>query len=511
MTVQLIVLMATACPKAAHSDAALMNRAEEKTAFDAALRDHQAGNLPAAIAAYRGIVDRDPEMPDVWHLLGVALHQTGNSTVARQMIETAIALNDGVADYHNNLGMILVALGERAAAEHTLRQAIRIAPTGGKALANLAGLLRTRGALDEAFDLSARAVAMAPGDAEVQNNLGNVLKDVARLDDALAAYDRAIALRGDFALAHWNRALALLTLGRYPEGFAELAWRWRWGGFPAKPRTYPAPLWNGGDIHGRTLFIYPEQGLGDTIQFVRYAALAQACGARVIVEAPADLAPLIERANIADIVTTDDATAIVEGFDFHAPLLDLPHRFAVSLDVVLAPPSYLVADPARIAELRVATPGAGGLRVGINWSGNPNSPVERFRSLPLDALAPFADLTGVDWISLQRGPGGDALPRPLGLTVIETGEGLLGDTAALIAGLDLVVTTDTAVAHLAGALGVPTFVMLHQAPDWRWLLARSDSPWYPSIRLFRQGKPGDWPPVIAAVADAVDKMRAERV
>ena len=488
-----------------------MSRIDEKAAFDVALRDHQAGDLPAAIAAYRGILDRDPAIADVWHLLGVALHQTGNSTVARQMIETAIALNDGVADYYNNLGMILVALGERAAAEQTLRQAVRLEPTGGKALANLAGVLRTRGALDEAFDLSARAVAMAPGDAEAHNNLGNVLKDVMRTEDALAAYDRAIALRGDFALAHWNRALALLTLGRYPEGFAELAWRWRWSGFPSKPRTYPAPLWNGGDIHGRTLFLYPEQGLGDTIQFVRYAALARACGARVIVEAPADLAPLIARANIADIVTADDAIAIAQGFDFHAPLLDLPHRFAVSLDVVLAPPFYLVADPARIDELRADTHGNGSFRVGINWSGNPNSPVERFRSPPVDELRPFGDLKGVDWISLQRGPGGDSLPRPVGLPLIETGEGSLGDTAALIAGLDLVVTTDTAVAHLAGALGVPTFVMLHQAPDWRWLLGRSDSPWYPSMRLFRQGKPGDWGSVIAAVADAVDKMRAERV
>lgn len=489
----------------------MMSRMDEKAAFDAALLDHQRGDLPAAIAAYRGILDRDPEIPDVWHLLGVALHQSGNSPVARKMIETAIALNDDVADYHNNLGMILLGLGERDAGEQALRHAIRLQPTGAKALANLAGVLRTRGALDEAFDLSARAVAMAPGDAEAQNNLGNVLKDVARVEDALAAYDRAIALRGDFALAHWNRALALLTLGRYPEGFAELAWRWRWSGFPSRPRTYPAPLWDGGDLHGRTLFLYPEQGLGDTIQFVRYAALAQACGAQVIVEAPADLVPLIARANIADIVTADEATAIAHGFDYHAPLLDLPHRFTVSLDMILAPPFYLVADPARIKTLRAETGGNGGLRVGLNWSGNPDSPVEKFRSPPLEALAPLAALDGIDWISLQKGPGGDALMRPAAFDLIETGEAPLDETAALIATLDLVVTTDTAVAHLAGALGVPCFVLLHHAPDWRWLLGRADCPWYPSLRLFRQEKPGDWAPVVEAVRLAIAKMRLQRV
>jgi Flp pilus assembly protein TadD len=486
---------------------------EEKAAFDAALRDHQSGNLAAAIAAYRAILDRDPDIADAWHLLGVALHQTGKSTPARRMIETAIALNDGVADYHNNLGMILVALGERDAAEQTLRHAVRLQPAGGKALANLAGLLRARGALDEAFELSARAVALAPGDAEAHNNLGNVLKDVMRIEEALDAYERAIALRGDFALAHWNRALALLSLGRYPEGFAELAWRWRWSGFPSKPRTYPAPLWDGGDLAGKTLFLYPEQGLGDVIQFVRYAALARAQGARVIVEAPADLVPLIARARIVDVVTATAATA--HGFDYHAPLLDLPHHFATTLETVPAPRAYLAADPARVETLRAGTRGSGGLRVGLNWSGNPNSPVERFRAPPLDRLRPFADLDGVDWICLQRGPGGDLLPRPAGLAVIETGEGSLDDTAALIAGLDLVVSTDTAVAHLAGALGVPTFLLLHQAPDWRWLPGRPDdkdrSPWYPSMRLFRQEKPGDWGPVIGSVADAVDKMRTERV
>jgi hypothetical protein len=170
-----------------------------------------------------------------------------------------------------------------------------------------------------------------------------------------------------------------------------------------------------------------------------------------------------------------------------------------------------VADPARIKTLRAETRGNAGLRVGLNWSGNPDSPVEKFRSPPLDALAPLAALDGIDWISLQKGPGGDALTRPAAFDLIETGEAPLDETAALIATLDLVVTTDTAVAHLAGALGVPCFVLLHHAPDWRWLLGRADCPWYPSLRLFRQEKPGDWAPVVEAVRLAIAKMRLQRV
>jgi Flp pilus assembly protein TadD len=484
-----------------------MSRAAEKAAFDAALRDHQSGNLEAAIAAYRGILDRDPEIADVWHLLGVALHQKGDPSTARKLIESAIALDNTIADYHNNLGMVLIALEDYAAAERSLRQAVRIQPAGGKALANLAGLLRNKGLFHEAFDFAARAVAMNPNDIEAHNNLGNVLRDMARPADALAAYERAIALRPDFALAHWNHALVLLSLGHYADGFAELVWRWRWSGFPSKPRSYAQPLWDGSDIAGKTLFIYPEQGLGDVIQFVRYAALARLCRAHVIVEVPSDLAPLVQRAGIADEIVSG-APAV---FDIHAPLLDLPHRFGTTLDTIPALPFYLAADPERVSASRAATLGTGGLRIGLNWSGNPKSPVEKFRSPPLEAFAPLAALDGIDWISLQKGPGGDALARPPHVALIETGETPIVETAALIASLDLVVTTDTAVAHLAGALGVPTYLMLHHASDWRWLLNRSDSPWYPSLRLFRQGKPGDWGPVMADLAAAVAKLRAERV
>ena len=467
------------------------------------MRSHQKGDLDAAIAAYRGIIDRAPEIADPWHLLGVALHQKGEPKLARQLIETAIGLNGAVADYHSNLGMVLLALRDEAAAEHSLRHAVRLAPMHAKALANLAGLLRGRGLFDDALDLARRAVAAAPNDPEVHNNLGNAWKDAMHPAEAVVAYDRALALDPGYALAHWNRALARLTLGDYAAGFDAFAWRWRWGGFPTRLRDYPAPVWTGQEVAGKTLFLYPEQGLGDAIQFVRYAALARARGATVVVEAPGGLAPLVARSGLADrvIVPGDD----VPPFDLHAPFLDLPHLFETTLETIPAPRSYLMADPAQVRALRARSQGSGLMRVGLNWSGNPLSPVERFRNLPVAAMTPLAGLAGIDWINLQKGPGGDALPRPAGLNLIETGEGPLDETAALIASLDRVVTTDTAVAHLAGALGVPTWVMLHHAPDWRWLLDRDDSPWYSSLRLFRQANPGDWAPVVGAVAEALSK------
>ncbi len=484
-------------------DARRVSQASEKAAFEAALRDHQNGNLDAAIAGYRAIVDRAPEIADPWHLLGVAVYQKGDGALARQLIETAIGLNGAVADYHSNLGMVLLSLRDVAAAEQSLRQAVRLTPTHAKALANLAGALRGRGLFDEALDLARRAVAAAPDDPETQNNLGNALKDAMQPAEAVASYDRALALKPDFALAHWNRALAMLTLGDYAQGFDELAWRWRWSGFPTRPRDYTAPLWTGQDIAGKTLFLYPEQGLGDAIQFVRYAALARALGGHVIIEAPGGLAPLAARSKLADQVVAPGE--VVPHFDLHAPFLDLPHLFATTLETIPAITPYLVADAAHVQSLRARTAGRGGLRVGFNWTGNPLSPVERFRNLPITAAAPLARLSGIDWIGLQKGSGGDAVPRPVGLDLIETGEGPLDETAALIASLDLVVSTDTAVAHLAGALGVPTWLMLHHAPDWRWQLGRADSPWYPSMRLFRQANPGDWAPVVGAVAEALSK------
>jgi Flp pilus assembly protein TadD len=463
-----------------------------------AMQRHRAGDLDGAIQTYRELVDLEPDNGDLWHLLGVAVHQKGNSGLAADLIETAISLESGAADYYANLAMVQRALDDDDAAEAALRRAIEIDAGHGRSHSNLAGVLRSRGDFDGALVSAETAVALNAEDAEAHNNHGNALKDCGRAADAVASYRRAIAINEDFALAHWNLSLALASLGDLQDAFIEMAWRWQWSGFPAPMRDFAAPAWRGAAIEGATILLHAEQGLGDAIHFVRYAALVRGRGARVLAECPLGLAPLVEAAGLADqVIAAGDP---LPKFDCHAPFLDLPRIFATSLDSIPADVPYLAVDAARRGAWRQRLQSLAGLKVGLNWLGNPQSPVERFRRLPLDGLGPLAAVPGVSWASLQKGPGGDEMARPDGFYFLQTGEGPLADTAALICALDLVITSDTAVAHLAGALGKPTWLLLHHAPDWRWMTEGNHSPWYPSLKLYRQSAPGDWAPVIAAAA-----------
>ncbi|MBT3887304.1 MAG: glycosyltransferase family protein [Rhodospirillaceae bacterium] len=464
-----------------------------------AMQRHRAGDVDGAVGIYRELVELEPENGDLWHLLGVAVHQKGNAGLAAELIETAISLNAEAPDYYANLAMVRRAMDDDDAAETALRRAIDIDPGHARSHSNLAGVLRSRGDFSGALAAAETAVALNADDAEAHNNLGNALKDGGRTMDAVASYRRAIAINPDFTLAHWNLSLALASLGELQDAFNEMAWRWQWSGFPAPLRDFTAPAWRGEPIEGATILIHAEQGLGDAIHFVRYAALVRERGARVIIEAPPGLVPLIEAAGLADQVIK--AGEDLPKFNVHAPFLDLPRIFATSLETIPDQTPYLAVDETLGAEWRQKLAALDGLKIGLNWLGNPASPVERFRGLPLDGLGPLAAIPGVSWVSLQKGPGGDAMPRPAEFDVLETGEGPLQDTAALIDALDLVITSDTAVAHLAGALGKPTWLLLHQAPDWRWMTERPDSPWYPSLKLYRQEAPGDWTPVIAAAAN----------
>ena len=464
-----------------------------------AIARHREGDVDGAIGIYRQLVDEEPENADLWHLLGVAVHQKGNGGLAAELIETAISLNSGAADYHANLAMVRRGLGDDGGAEESLRRSIEIDASHARSYANLAGVLRSRGDLIGALEAAETAVRLRPDDAEAQNNFGNALKDNGRPHEAASAYRRAIAINSDFALAHWNLSLALASLGEWQEAFAEMAWRWQWSGFPAPMREFTAPLWRGGPIEGTTILLHAEQGLGDAIHLVRYAALVRELGARVIVEVPRALVPLTAKAGLAeDVVAAGDT---LPGFDTHAPFLDLPRILKTDADSIPSDVPYLVVKEYRREEWRKKLEPLAGLKVGLNWTGNPESPVERFRALPLDGLGPLAQVHGVSWVSLQKGRGGDALPRPKGkFDFFETGEEPLEDTAALMQSLDLVITSDTAVAHLAGALARPTWLLLHHAPDWRWMTEVAESPWYPSLTIYRQKLPGNWAPVITAAA-----------
>lgn len=473
----------------------------------AAIQLHQTGDIVGAVDLYRQILDREPENYDAWHLLGVAAHQRGEDELAQKLIAAAIELKEDVADYHSNLGMVLRSQGGEKEADDAFRRALEIDPSHGKALSNLAGLLRSQGEIAAAVDYARRAVKANDQDAEAHNNLGNALMDCGRdqgwLDDALASYQRAIQLQPDYALAHWNYSLALLTAGHLKEGFEEMYWRWRWSGFPAGQRhlDHP-PLTAETEVKGKRVLLYAEQGLGDAIHFLRYARAVRDKGAEVIIECSNVLAPLVRSSEIAVEVIGDGETP--PPFDFQSALLDLPHIFQTELDNMPDPIAYLTVDPDLIEDWRRRMDDNEGLNIGLNWCGNPASPVEKFRRLPSAAMAPLASISGVNWFSLQKEPGQQEVPAPAAqLNIIDTGPAPLEETAALITALDLVITTDTAIAHLAGALGKPAWVLLHQAPDWRWLADRVDSPWYPTLRLFRQLQPGDWTGVIEQVRTAL--------
>jgi Flp pilus assembly protein TadD len=435
-----------------------------------------------------------------WHRAALDAFGRGDCRTAVELMSKAIAAAPSVPGLHSDLGQILRAGGDTEAARASLERALALDPDHGKALANLASLSRAEGDVTIALDLARRAVAVAPDDPETHNNLGNALRDNGLMTEAIAAFDNALALDPEFALAHWNRALALLTAGDLEAGFAEMAWRWRWDGFPGKRRTFDQPLWDGADLGGGTLLLHAEQGLGDAIQFARYASLAATRASRVVLELPAALVPLA--VGLADEVVA--AGAPLPKFDAHAPLLDLPRVFATTLETVPVGVPYLTVPD----DMRADLDSVPGLKVGLNWRGNPASPIERFRALPADRLAPWAAIEGVSWITLDENPADTAVTPPLTLT--DVGTTPLVRAAAVIAACDLVITSDTAIAHLAGALAVPTFLALHGAADWRWLLNRADSPWYPTLTLFRQPAPGDWDPVIAGIGEAL-RQRAHQL
>lgn len=467
-----------------------------------AVTRHQQGDLDGALEIYRRLIDSESTQPDPWHLSGAIAYQRGKNALAQRLIEQAIELNGEVADYHNNLGLTLGAQSNDAGAVAAFERALSLDKGHTKALLNLGGLERRQGNLAAALALGRRAVESAPDNRDTHNNLGNALKDAGFVDEAITVYRQGIEIDPDFALAHWNLAISLLLAGEFREGFEELRWRWRWDGFPGVRRNFAVPQWSGEEnLAGRTILLYGEQGLGDTIQFLRYARCLAECDADVIVELPASMVPLAAGVGIEIVKEGFD----LPPFDFHASLLDVPAALGTSSATdIPAPKDYLTVPPDVARRWRDRLASARGLNVGLNWYGNSESPVEKFRCLPMTEFAGLAVMANVNWYSLQKGE--EALTPPE-FPMIDTGVEPLVETAGLISQLDLVITSDTAVAHLAAALGRPTWVLLHAAPDWRWGMAGDACHWYPSVRLFRQPKFGDWKAVAESVRLVFQEFR----
>jgi Flp pilus assembly protein TadD len=469
------------------------------------------GKRDAAIAALRHLLSRRPEALPAVLELGVLLVETGRLDEAIAHYGAAATRFPGSPDCAFNHGVALLKHGEAEAAAERFRGLCVAHPEFAGANKGLGSALRTLGRLDEAEAALRAALAAAPGDAESHIALGNVLRDGGRLDAALAAFEAALKLDSDNVTARYNRSLALLAAGDLGTGFAEYEAA-RFAQYEADPARFPGkgrlpvtqPPWDGGALEGRILLLHTEQGAGDAIQFARYIPLLAGRGAeRVVLLCPPTLERLFAPLSGVDAVVT--ALPRDLAFDCHASLVSLPALFGTTLETVPAEMPYL--RPPTDAPFALDAP-AGALKVGLVWSGSVTYAYNPRRRCALDDLAPLLDCPGTAFFSLQKGPPADDLASsPLKDRIVDLGPRLtdFAATAAAIAALDLVIGTDTSVPHLAGALGKPVFLLLSDPADWRWLQARDDSPWYPTMQLFRQPEPDNWAEATARVRAALDK------
>jgi Tfp pilus assembly protein PilF len=446
----------------------------------------------------RAIVLR-PNYVEAYSNLSNVLRDLGQLDEAVTAARQAISLRPDYAQAHNNLANALKGKGQLDEAIASYLHAITFTPSYVEAHCNLSGALIDGGQLNEAIGAARQAISLDPNYAQAHSNLGNALKDAGQLDAAIAAYRRAVHLKPDFAQGHFNLGVALLMRGDFNEGWRQYEWRGKERRARSLMVRFPQPLWDGGDLSGRTIFLHMEQGFGDMIQFIRYLPLVAGRSGRVFVESPRELIRLFgELPGVAGWILRGQP---LPAFDVQCPLLSLPRVFATTLQTIPSQKNLLRRDPnlaqawGRRPELQQP-----GLKVGLVWAGQ-SKPVDRSVN-PAD-LAPLAELDNIRFFSLQK------LKAPLPpLELIDWTDELedFADTAALIANLDLILTIDTSVAHLAATLGKPTWVLLNFAPDWRWMMDRSDSPWYPTMRLFRQPRHGDWKNPIAQVKEALHAL-----
>lgn len=420
--------------------------------------------------------------------------------------DAAISWQPGLAEAHNQRGHILNKSGRFEEALPSLDRAISIQPNLAEAHHNRGTALLRLDRPDEALISFDHALALRHDFADTWCNRGDALTDLKQPQAALASFDQAIMLRADFAEAYFGRALTRLLIGRYEDGFRDYEWRTRRSG-QSGSRSLPRPLWRGDrDISGKTLFIHPELFLGDMIQFCRYAPLAAGLGARIVLAAQDPLRPLL--AGLGPDITLLSETAVPDRYDLHCPLMSLPLAFKTTLRTIPAEKPYLHADPERVAAWRQRI-GSYGYRIGIFWQGSAAS-VAMGRSFPVARFAEIARMPGVRLISLQVGSGSEQLGTlPGGMAVEDftdqASQALrpFAETAAMMETLDLIITPDTAIAHLAGAIGRPAWVALKHVPDWRWGLEGASTAWYPTWRLFRQTTRNDWAPVFDAMRHAL--------
>ena len=513
--------------------------------FASALAYFRSARYDKAEAIYRKVLKKDPENAGALHMTGLIALKKGRPERAVQLLIKAAKISPDRPEILCDLGNAFKAMGRHKDAIKAHRMVVTLMPSSAEALSNLGSAYNAAGKVGKAVECFEAALKRRPTDAELMFNLGNgliaaeryldaedilrkvvyekpdhvsahinlgvALKEAGRIDAAVERFGKAIDSRPDSAQAHWNMALTQLAMGKYEDGWREYEWRMRLDGFAMQ--AMDRPQWQGEALAGRTLLVHAEQGLGDTIQFARYLPLLSKQNGRVIFACPDRLMPLMKSVSgMPEIVPLTSRPK----HHLQTPLLSLARLFNDGLPLVPVDPVYLRPGSKRAARMADALGPKSGFRVGIAWQGSADYGHDGRRSIPLSAFEPLSRIAGVELVSLQQGDGAGQMEeiswrdRIAALPEDADADGAFVDTLAAMATLDLVVTSDTSIAHLAGAAGLPVHVALCHLPDWRWGLASEGSPWYPSMRLFRQQHPGDWPGVFARIAADVAERAAAR-
>ena len=476
---------------------------------------HQQGQNAEALALLDRAVLVDPLSADALTNRGIVLMALVRNESAVASFDRAIAVDGHHIEAHFRRSVVLRALGRLDDALASIERTLELAPDNVDALNNRGGVLVARGQSAEGIASYRRVLEMRPDTPEAHFNLGVALQMLGRHDEAIAEYSRAVVLRPDYVGANFNRSQCWLALGDFHRGWPEYESRWQTVSLRPSRQHFAQPLWLGDeDLAGRTILLHAEQGFGDILQFCRYAPLV-AARTKVILQVPGELMRLMETLDEGgELVAFGDE---LPAFDMHCPLLSLPLAFRTTLASIPATIPYLRADADSTFVWRDRLADLPGLKVGLVWAGGVSlsqpdvAALNRRRSMALATMAPLAGVVGCSFVSLQKDePAGDAARPPRGFVLHDfTAElGDFADTAALIANLDLVISVDTAVAHLAGALGKPVWLLNRFDSCWRWLLERDDSPWYPTLRQFRQPSPGDWASPISRVVAALNALAA---
>jgi tetratricopeptide (TPR) repeat protein len=475
-------------------------------AMQVAFAHHRAGHLREAEAIYRQILAAQPDHPGALHHLGLIARSTGHPEPEIQLLRRAVELAPRDAGAHQDLGETLANRGNLGESEREYLAAMALDPNSAAILNDLGTLYRKQQRYAEALSLIDRALAIAPELPQAHANRGQLLADVGRLPESLQAFDASLRIRPDHVATILAKARALFLAGDLKPAFELYEHRMRSGDV-----LYPAlnePRWDGQDATGKAILVIAEQGVGDTIQFVRYLPQLRERCAQVILLCLANTRALFESIPGIRVIGSGEAR---QPFDYHVSVLGLARIFGTTLQTIPSRVPYLAADPTRVQPWRNRVGDAPGLKVGLVWAGNPTHKGDRHRSIALTQFAILRDVPNVNWFSLQMGPATSQLPAaPFPIVDLAPGLNDFADTAAALQALDLLITVDTSCAHLAGALARPVWTMLQFDPDWRWMLDRFDTPWYPTMRLFRQTTPGDWNLVVESIASALAEFRVSR-